>query len=109
MRPLRYLNGRTLSPVPAEARQFIYQIRRAASDGAEERLRDEIRAALCEYEEHRLGEHYFLLELNRREEAKGTTVYHFEVPTDGRVPNVEFQQLGRISVRCGRAPESAAL
>src|SRR2546425_511906 len=27
MRPLRYLNGRTLSPVPAEARQFQHQYR----------------------------------------------------------------------------------
>jgi hypothetical protein len=72
----------------------IYQLRSKVSSGEE--VRGKTETLLASYEDHRSGEHYFLLEIDRRKRIKDGGVpkprlFHWSPASDGRAIDPRFK------------------
>lgn len=80
-----------LLPLNAARKLFIYRLPRRAGTGLGEKVRGKILASIRAYRDRGRQEHYFLLEVHRKDGS--ASIYHLKTDNRGSVPPKGFRLL----------------
>jgi hypothetical protein len=83
--------------VRAWIRLFVYQIRPASGSNEPASIRNSLANVLGKFHDHRRGDRYLLLEIDRRPEVRRIHGFYCQVGNDGRITKPTFAPFGETA------------